>query len=153
MIQILALDKRFVDPRRTLNPSQAEKEEGIIPLTDSLPIIPQVHSISCLVSAPCPSFFPHCIKSYAPLSCFTVVHHTLPQSRRSKRHSNSSSQARVNNTRLCLWSGSLLHKACSFKDLRLPDRRFQLRTSFDHDCGSRCSHLHHLGPVGEEGTK
>nr|VDD18936.1 unnamed protein product [Brassica oleracea] len=39
--QILALDKRFVDPRRTLNPSQAEKEEGIIPLTDSLPIIPQ----------------------------------------------------------------------------------------------------------------
>jgi len=40
----LALDKRFVDPRRTLNPSQAEKEEGIIPLTDTLPIIPQVHS-------------------------------------------------------------------------------------------------------------
>ena len=32
-----------MDPRRTLNPSQAEKEEGIIPLTDSLPIIPQVH--------------------------------------------------------------------------------------------------------------
>lgn len=40
----MALDKRFVDPRRTLNPSQAEKEEGIIPLTDSLPIIPQIHS-------------------------------------------------------------------------------------------------------------
>ncbi|EPS59522.1 hypothetical protein M569_15283, partial [Genlisea aurea] len=39
--QILALDKRFLDPRRTVNPSQAEKEEGIIPLTDSLPIIPQ----------------------------------------------------------------------------------------------------------------
>ncbi|KAK2446230.1 ER membrane protein complex subunit [Trifolium repens] len=39
--QVLALDKRFLDPRRTLNPSQAEKEEGIIPLTDSLPIIPQ----------------------------------------------------------------------------------------------------------------
>ncbi|KAH6825368.1 catalytics protein [Perilla frutescens var. hirtella] len=39
--QVLALDKRFVDPRRTVNPTQAEKEEGIIPLTDSLPIIPQ----------------------------------------------------------------------------------------------------------------
>ncbi|KAI4337487.1 hypothetical protein L6164_015897 [Bauhinia variegata] len=39
--QVLALDKRFLDPRRTLNPSQAEKEEGIIPLTDSLPIVSQ----------------------------------------------------------------------------------------------------------------
>ncbi|XP_065848970.1 uncharacterized protein [Euphorbia lathyris] len=39
--QILALDKRFVDPRRSINPSQAEKEEGILPLTDALPIIPQ----------------------------------------------------------------------------------------------------------------
>ncbi|XP_021907584.1 ER membrane protein complex subunit 1 isoform X2 [Carica papaya] len=46
--QVLALDKRFLDPRRSLNPSQAEKEEGIIPLTDSLPIIPQsyvTHSV------------------------------------------------------------------------------------------------------------
>ncbi|KAL6980107.1 hypothetical protein U1Q18_021757 [Sarracenia purpurea var. burkii] len=39
--QVLALDKRFLDPRRTINPTQAEKEEGIIPLTDSLPIVPQ----------------------------------------------------------------------------------------------------------------
>lgn len=39
--QVLALDKRFLDPRRSINPSQSEKEEGIIPLTDSLPIIPQ----------------------------------------------------------------------------------------------------------------
>ncbi|KAK1285042.1 hypothetical protein QJS10_CPB20g00657 [Acorus calamus] len=39
--QVLALDKRYLDPRRSLSPSQAEKEEGIIPLTDSLPIIPQ----------------------------------------------------------------------------------------------------------------
>lgn len=36
------MDKRYLDPRRSLNPSQAEKEEGVIPLTDSLPIIPQV---------------------------------------------------------------------------------------------------------------
>ncbi|KAK7258666.1 hypothetical protein RIF29_24248 [Crotalaria pallida] len=42
---VLALDKRFLDPRRTLNPSQAEKEEGIIPLTDSLPIISQLLSL------------------------------------------------------------------------------------------------------------
>ncbi|TYI17027.1 hypothetical protein ES332_A08G296100v1 [Gossypium tomentosum] len=39
--QVLALDKRFLDPRRPVNPTQAEREEGIIPLTDSLPIIPQ----------------------------------------------------------------------------------------------------------------
>ncbi|KAF7817131.1 ER membrane protein complex subunit 1 [Senna tora] len=46
--QVLALDKRYLDPRRTVNPSQAEREEGIIPLTDSLPIISQsyiTHSI------------------------------------------------------------------------------------------------------------
>ncbi|RAL52421.1 hypothetical protein DM860_007278 [Cuscuta australis] len=42
--QVLALDKRFLDPRRTVNPTQAEKEEGIIPLTDSLPIIPQSYA-------------------------------------------------------------------------------------------------------------
>ncbi|XP_062101168.1 uncharacterized protein LOC133807046 isoform X2 [Humulus lupulus] len=39
--QVLALDKRFLDPRRSVNPSQAEREEGLVPLTDSLPIIPQ----------------------------------------------------------------------------------------------------------------
>lgn len=39
--KVLALDKRFVDPRRSLNPTQAEKEEGLLPLTDALPIIPQ----------------------------------------------------------------------------------------------------------------
>ncbi|KAK4377723.1 hypothetical protein RND71_004019 [Anisodus tanguticus] len=40
--QVLAVDKHFLDPRRTLNPTRAEKEEGIIPLTDSLPIMPQL---------------------------------------------------------------------------------------------------------------
>ncbi|GAB4854302.1 hypothetical protein Ancab_022888 [Ancistrocladus abbreviatus] len=39
--QVLALDKRYLDPRRSVNPTQMEIEEGIIPLTDSLPIIPQ----------------------------------------------------------------------------------------------------------------
>ncbi|KAJ9168317.1 hypothetical protein P3X46_019860 [Hevea brasiliensis] len=38
---VLALNKHFLDPRRSINPTQAEREEGIIPLTDSLPIIPQ----------------------------------------------------------------------------------------------------------------
>jgi hypothetical protein len=42
LLQVLALDKRYLDPRRSANPTQQEKEEGIIPLTDSLPIIPQV---------------------------------------------------------------------------------------------------------------
>lgn len=45
-LQVLALDKRFLDPRRTVNPTQSEKEEGILPLTDSLPIIPEVVSSS-----------------------------------------------------------------------------------------------------------
>ncbi|KAF2304456.1 hypothetical protein GH714_031663 [Hevea brasiliensis] len=39
--EVLALNKHFLDPRRSINPTQAEREEGIIPLTDSLPIIPQ----------------------------------------------------------------------------------------------------------------
>ncbi|KAJ4958934.1 hypothetical protein NE237_026045 [Protea cynaroides] len=39
--QVLALDKRYLDSRQSTNPTQAEKEEGIIPLTDPLPIIPQ----------------------------------------------------------------------------------------------------------------
>lgn len=39
--QVLALDKRYLDPRRSVNPTPAEREEGLIPLTDSLPIIPQ----------------------------------------------------------------------------------------------------------------
>ncbi|KAF4371448.1 hypothetical protein F8388_001976 [Cannabis sativa] len=39
--QVLALDKRFLDPRRSANPSQAEREQGLVPLTDSLPINPQ----------------------------------------------------------------------------------------------------------------
>ncbi|XWS26328.1 hypothetical protein CRYUN_Cryun26dG0022700 [Craigia yunnanensis] len=46
--QVLALDKRFLDPRRSVNPTQAEKEEGIIPLTDSLPIIPQSYATHAL---------------------------------------------------------------------------------------------------------
>lgn len=45
--QVLALDKRYLDPRRSANPTAAEKEEGIVPLTDSLPIIPQV--LICLL--------------------------------------------------------------------------------------------------------
>lgn len=39
--QVLALDKRLFDPRRTLTPTPAEQEEGILPLTDSIPISPQ----------------------------------------------------------------------------------------------------------------
>lgn len=42
MSQVLALDKRLFDPRRTPTPTPAEQEEGILPLTDSIPINPQV---------------------------------------------------------------------------------------------------------------
>ncbi|XP_078431857.1 uncharacterized protein LOC144703543 [Wolffia australiana] len=41
--QVLAVDKRFLDPRRTRDPSPSEREEGVIPFTDSLPIIPQAY--------------------------------------------------------------------------------------------------------------
>eukprot|EP00850_Spirogloea_muscicola_P006456 SM000030S11465 [mRNA] locus=s30:825005:831618:+ [translate_table: standard] len=39
--QVLALDKRLVDPRRSLNPMPQEREEGLLPYTDTLPINPQ----------------------------------------------------------------------------------------------------------------
>ncbi|KAG0624001.1 hypothetical protein M758_3G216900 [Ceratodon purpureus] len=39
--QVLALDKRLFDPRRTPTPTPAELEEGLLPLTDSIPINPQ----------------------------------------------------------------------------------------------------------------
>ncbi|XP_021745493.1 ER membrane protein complex subunit 1-like [Chenopodium quinoa] len=39
--QVLALDKRFLDPRRSAKPTPTELEDGIIPLTDALPINPQ----------------------------------------------------------------------------------------------------------------
>eukprot|EP00250_Pteridium_aquilinum_P012532 c20782_g1_i1 orf=468-3470(-) len=39
--QVLALDKRLFDPRRSPNPTSAEREDGIIPLTDAIPIHPQ----------------------------------------------------------------------------------------------------------------
>ncbi|KAG8084795.1 hypothetical protein GUJ93_ZPchr0010g8563 [Zizania palustris] len=60
--QVLALDKRFVDPRRSVNPTQQEKEEGLLPLTDSLPIIPMVcfclHQNLLFSSFPLYSHFP-----------------------------------------------------------------------------------------------
>eukprot|EP01018_Ginkgo_biloba_P002301 Gb_00506 [translate_table: standard] len=39
--QVLALDKRFFDPRRSINPTPAEREDGILPLTDAIPVFPQ----------------------------------------------------------------------------------------------------------------
>ncbi|CAM6116723.1 unnamed protein product [Calypogeia fissa] len=41
--QVLALDKRYFDPRRSANPTPAEREEGILPLTDSIPIQPPAY--------------------------------------------------------------------------------------------------------------
>lgn len=39
--QVIALDKRFFDPRRSQNPSPAEREDGILPLSEGIPIFPQ----------------------------------------------------------------------------------------------------------------
>jgi len=38
--QVLALDRRFIDPRQTLKPSAAEKEEGMLPYNMKLPLMP-----------------------------------------------------------------------------------------------------------------
>lgn len=45
-MQVLALDKRLFDPRRTPTPTPAEVEEGLVPLTDSIPISPQVPTLN-----------------------------------------------------------------------------------------------------------
>lgn len=37
--QILALDRRFLDPRRPHQPSATDREEGLIPFSDTLPVI------------------------------------------------------------------------------------------------------------------
>lgn len=60
MSQVLALDKRLFDPRRTPTPTPAEQEEGILPLTDSIPINPQVstrHLICKFGVQPCAVFW------------------------------------------------------------------------------------------------
>eukprot|EP00271_Cylindrocystis_brebissonii_P014454 TRINITY_DN357_c0_g2_i14.p1 TRINITY_DN357_c0_g2~~TRINITY_DN357_c0_g2_i14.p1 ORF type:complete len:1028 (+),score=203.40 TRINITY_DN357_c0_g2_i14:1032-4115(+) len=41
--QVLSLDKRFLDPRRSLTPSQLEREEGILPYAEALPINPMAY--------------------------------------------------------------------------------------------------------------
>lgn len=41
--QVLAMDKRFLDPRRTLTPTQQDREEGLPPYTDTLPISSQAY--------------------------------------------------------------------------------------------------------------
>ncbi|KNA06063.1 hypothetical protein SOVF_184420 [Spinacia oleracea] len=46
--QVLALDKRFLDPRRSPAPTATELEDGIIPLTDTLPINPQAYATHAL---------------------------------------------------------------------------------------------------------
>eukprot|EP00245_Coleochaete_scutata_P017709 TRINITY_DN8832_c0_g2_i1.p1 TRINITY_DN8832_c0_g2~~TRINITY_DN8832_c0_g2_i1.p1 ORF type:complete len:1022 (-),score=187.79 TRINITY_DN8832_c0_g2_i1:311-3376(-) len=37
--QVLAMEKRFLDPRRPVTPSVTDREEGLIPYSDTLPII------------------------------------------------------------------------------------------------------------------
>lgn len=39
--QVVALDKRWLDPRRPTKPTKDDKEEGLIPYTEVLPVFPQ----------------------------------------------------------------------------------------------------------------
>lgn len=58
--QVLAIDKRFLDPRRPTRPTAADREEGLIPYAEVIPILPSnwvtqnrvVHDIRGLVTAP-----------------------------------------------------------------------------------------------------
>lgn len=38
--QVVALDKRFLDPRRPTKPTVEDREEGLIPYSEVLPIFP-----------------------------------------------------------------------------------------------------------------
>jgi hypothetical protein len=58
--QVLAMEKRFLDPRRPTKPTAMDKEEGLIPYNPNLPIIPhhvittrhQVAGLRGLVASP-----------------------------------------------------------------------------------------------------
>jgi len=39
--QVYAIDKKLLDPRRPENPSKTDKEEGLIPYTEYIPLVPQ----------------------------------------------------------------------------------------------------------------
>ena len=58
--QVVAIDKRFLDPRRPTKPTAADREEGLIRYSEVIPILPSdwvtqhrvVHDIRGLVTAP-----------------------------------------------------------------------------------------------------
>ncbi|KAH0931378.1 hypothetical protein HID58_008495 [Brassica napus] len=134
--QILALGKRFVDPRWTLNPSQAEKEKESS--------LSQIHY---------PSFLSLCDCNALCLISQSYVTHSLKVE--GLRGIVTAPAKLESTTHVFAYEVDLFYTrlACSFKDLRLADRRFQLRTSLDYDCSPRCSYIHHLIPFREEGTK
>ena len=41
--RVVALDRRFLDPRRPTRPTAAEREEGLIPYSEALPLLPAAH--------------------------------------------------------------------------------------------------------------
>ena len=41
--RLVALDRRFVDPRRPTRPSAADREEGLVPYSEALPLLPGAH--------------------------------------------------------------------------------------------------------------
>lgn len=40
-VQIISVDRRFLDPRRPLKPSRDDQEEGLVPYSEWLPVFPQ----------------------------------------------------------------------------------------------------------------
>ena len=59
-VQVVAINKRFLDPRRPTKPTAADREEGLIRYSEVIPILPSdwvtqhrvVHDIRGLVTAP-----------------------------------------------------------------------------------------------------
>ena len=58
--RLVALDRRFLDPRRPTKPSAADREEGLVPYAEALPLLPgayvtafaRVSRLACVRSAP-----------------------------------------------------------------------------------------------------
>lgn len=77
MSQVLALDKRLFDPRRTPTPTPAEQEEGILPLTDSIPINPQVFTRHLICNFGVGSMALHCVLGFSVIVSEVGLNHCI----------------------------------------------------------------------------
>ena len=81
--QVVALDKRFLDPRRPTKPSREDREEGLVPYAEVLPIAPkswvttkhQVARLRGIVTAPANLESTVLCVAHGPVS---YTHLTLP---------------------------------------------------------------------------